>query len=83
MTALAAENSKAEADAIAYELKAMMNALGGVDIDKALKRKNLSRRKKVIWWSYNRVYSIIFYMNSGPITNDIYYFIENAYTLLL
>ncbi|MCL1875059.1 MAG: SPFH domain-containing protein [Synergistaceae bacterium] len=33
LTALVAENSKAEADAKAYELKAMMNALGGVDID--------------------------------------------------
>ncbi|MCL2253657.1 MAG: SPFH domain-containing protein [Lachnospiraceae bacterium] len=33
LIALAAENSKAEADAKAYELKAMMSALSGVDTD--------------------------------------------------
>jgi hypothetical protein len=33
LIALATENSKAEADAKAYELKAMMNALSGVDTD--------------------------------------------------
>jgi len=33
LIALSAENSKAEADAKAYELKAMMNALSGVDTD--------------------------------------------------
>jgi hypothetical protein len=33
LIALSAENSKAEADAKAYELKAMMNALFGVDTD--------------------------------------------------